>query len=488
MYMSRYRIYKKAVLIAVSLVCICAVIYAIWDNGGFLPKWIEWKACTLYNSDKKYEITLKYRKVCVYSDSALIWTSSDEIKVQDIISCDVDNDEEDELIMLCWKIGRYGSHRPFWVEHDENKWSQHIFVYEYVNDGIHSKWMSSYIGQDVASISVNEDAAGRNRLLLCTPNGDLSCWRWGSWGFVKEDTDVSFTVFGDNIIHEPIYVYGLNNGGSFDFLFEGIKDTVAQSDVAVINQETPFTDNQDMYSGYPRFATPIEVGEAISEAGFDIVTCATNHALDKGTEGVNTTKEFFDDNNIVCLGIQSEEKSDYDPYTLIVKGGIRFALLNYTYGTNGIKIPEDSPYMVHLLDDEERVREDIEKANADADIIIVFVHWGTENSQQPDDFQKKWAEIFLDCKVDVVVGTHPHELQPYEVISDDSGHDMLIYYSIGNFISAQPEESCIKGGMAQFTVSLTEDGYSITEYVLETLEIMRSSDGRYTVKPCDELK
>ncbi len=144
--------------------------------------------------------------------------------------------------------------------------------------------------------------------------------------------------------------------------------------------------------------------------------------------------------------------------------------------------------MVHLLDDEERVRDDIEKAKADADFIIVFVHWGTEDSQQPDDFQQKWAEIFLDCKVDVVVGTHPHTLQTYEVMSDDSGHGMLIYYSIGNFVSAQSDESCIKGGMARFTVSLTAEGYGITEYALEALEITRSSDGRYTVKPCDEHK
>ncbi|MDE6661792.1 MAG: CapA family protein, partial [Lachnospiraceae bacterium] len=179
---------------------------------------------------------------------------------------------------------------------------------------------------------------------------------------------------------------------------------------------------------------------------------------------------------------------EYHPYTLIVKGGSRFALLNYTSGTHGMKKPEDSPYMVHLLDDEDRVREDIKKAKGDADFIIVFVHWGTEDAQQPDDFQKKWTEIFLDSKVDVVVGTHPHELQPYEVLSDDSGHNMLIYYSIGNFVSAQPEKSCIKGGMARFTVSLTAEGYGITEYALEPLEIIRSSDGRYTVKPCDELK
>ena len=156
-------------------------------------------------------------------------------------------------------------------------------------------------------------------------------------------------------------------------------------------------------------------------------------------------------------------------------------MLNYTYGTNGIRIPEKSPNAVHLLEDEERIRADISKAKAESDFVVVFVHWGTEYAEKPDDFQKKWTQIFLECGVDVTVGTHPHVLQPYELLRDDSGHEMLVYYSIGNYISAQSEKSCVKGGMAEFTVSLTKDGYRITEYGLKPLVITWEEDRKCVV-------
>ena len=113
--------------------------------------------------------------------------------------------------------------------------------------------------------------------------------------------------------------------------------------------------------------------------------------------------------------------------------------------------------------------------------MIVFVHWGTENSENIDEFQQKWTKIFLDSKVDVVIGTHPHVIQPYEVLTDENGHKMLIFYSLGNFISAQSEKSCIKGGMASFTISLTKEGYQITEYSLQPLMIQWQEGGKYTV-------
>ena len=136
--------------------------------------------------------------------------------------------------------------------------------------------------------------------------------------------------------------------------------------------------------------------------------------------------------------------------------------------------------MVHLLDNEEKIRGDIAEAKNAADFVIVFAHWGTEYIEEPDDFQKKWTQVFLDSGVDILIGTHPHILQPYEVLTDDSGHSMLVYYSLGNFISAQPEKSCVKGGMATFTVSLTSVGYSITEYDLIPLSITWQ-EGKYTV-------
>ena len=197
--------------------------------------------------------------------------------------------------------------------------------------------------------------------------------------------------------------------------------------------------------------------------------------------GIDFTRQFLEDADILCLGIQSTDEKVYQPYDIIVRNGIRTAMLNYTYGTNGIRIPEKSPNAVHLLEDEERIRADISKAKAESDFVVVFVHWGTEYAEKPDDFQKKWTQIFLECGVDVTVGTHPHVLQPYELLRDDSGHEMLVYYSIGNYISAQSEKSCVKGGMAEFTVSLTKDGYRITEYGLKPLVITWEEDRKCVV-------
>lgn len=472
-----------------ALVGTGAVLYMLWMNGTFLPRWIRWESGKSYDSAEKYEIILAQKKVSVEYDNGVIWASPKGVKVQSVLSADIDGDKTEEMILLCWKIGRYGRSKPFWVEKDEKKWSQHIFVYGLHEGEVRPKWMSSYIGQDVSEMAVKERdqqsehimRVPRYRLLLTAPDGRVSSWIWDSWGFTMEVTEVSFVVFGDNLVHEPIYRYGLHNDECFDFLFENIKETIAKSDIAVINQETPLTDDPAMYGDYPRFGTPAQVGDAIADAGFDVVTCATNHALDRGMAGIDFTKKFFEERDIICLGIQSVEEKEYKAYDIIVRNGIRFALLNYTYGTNGIGIPEEAPDSVHLLADEERVGEDIGEAKSQSDVVIVFAHWGTEYKEEPDDFQKKWAEFFLESGVDVVVGTHPHALQPYEVLRDDSGHEMLVYYSIGNYISAQPEQSCVKGGMAEFTVSLTADGYAVTEYNLRPLAITWQEGGKCTV-------
>lgn len=445
-----------------------------------MPQWIEWKNRTAFDNTDQYQVVLGRKKVQVILDDKVLWNSPKDVKVQDVLLCDIDRDMQDELILLCWKIGHYGKHMPFWVKEDEKAWSQHIFVYECNTQKIRPKWMSSYIGQDVAAMQDNGKETPYTRLWLTEPCGVTSSWRWDSWGFTKEDSEVSFVAFGDNIIHEPIYRYGLQNEEDFSFLYDNIKDIISDIDVSIINQETPLTDNPAMYGDYPRFGTPVEVGEAIIEAGFDVVTCATNHALDRGMDGIDFTKNFFETNKITCLGIQSQSETAYQPYEIIVRNGIRFALLNYTYGTNGIAVPEWNPYMVHLLEDEDRICNDIEKARGEADFVLVFVHWGTENFEEIDAFQQKWTRLFLENKVDVVIGTHPHVMQPYEVLTDDNGHRMLIYYSLGNYISAQSEKVCSKGGMAQFTIGLTQEGYQITEYDLQPLEIWWHN-GMYTV-------
>ncbi len=529
--MSMRRKLRKIIYGIMALAGTGAVLYMLWRGGAFLPGWITWENETLQDADQQYEIVLAHRKVQVWQNDHVIWTSPKRLKVQQAQVNDIDNDGQDELILLCWRIGKYGRSRPFWVEHNEQRWSQHIAVYECNGEKVKTKWMASDIGFEVCEIWAGERAeyvrkavrkkedkpayagvpeetaamqesagsieeAGKtedpetenketeraveqkeyrvrpnNRLLLTDRNGHITCWFWDSWGFTREATEVSFCAFGDNLIHEPIYQYGLHNDENFSFLYENVKDMIAKSDISVINQETPLTDDPARYGGYPQFGTPVQVGESISDAGFDVVTCATNHALDQGMTGVDFTKRFFNDTGVICLGIQGADEIEYRPYDIIVRNGIRTAMLNYTYGTNGIQIPAQNPNAVHLLEDEEQIRTDISMAKEESDIVAVFVHWGTEYAEEPDTLQKKWTQIFLECGVDVTVGTHPHVLQPCELLRDDSGHEMLVYYSIGNYISAQAEKSCVRGGMAEFTVALTAEGYRIREYGLRPLVI-----------------
>lgn len=520
---------KKVIMALAAVSAVLFVLGVMWLRfRPGIPDWVVWEEGVFADAMEQYEIVLRDRMVRVIyfadekndtdvinnavtendmdaindvkvendtsdnnsekdkNDTGAIWTSPQEVKVQKALSCDIDNDGTDELVLLCWKKGRYGEHKPFWVEKDETVWSQHLFVYEYQSEKISPKWMSSYLGQDIADVTSNGKAAPDLCLWFRSPDDEMSSWKWDSWGFTRLDTEITFAVFGDLIAHEPIYRYGLQNGGSFDYLFENVQDKIDQSDVAVINQETPLTDDPLMVSDYPRFGTPVNVGQAVVDAGFDVVTCATNHALDRGAEGVTFTKRFFDSNHVTCLGIQAVDEQEEQPYVVIRRNGVRFALFNLTYGTNGIRIPEENPNMVHLFPSDEVSRtkkqllqDDIARAKSEADLVIVFAHWGTEYAQEPDDFQQRWTQVFLESGVDVVVGMHPHILQPYELLTADNGHQMLVYYSIGNFISAQPEKRCVKGGAAEFTVSLTPQGYQITEYGLTPLAIEWSQGGKY---------
>lgn len=405
-----------------AALCAGAILYMLWKSGCFLPHWIIWENQRFTAGDGQYEVVLEDRQLTVRCGGEVRWASSDDMMVQTAAAEDIDGDGMQELVLVCWKQGRYGRHRPFWIEKDEKAWSQHLFVYAFTGETIRPKWMSSYIGQDVSDIASNQKSAPYSRLWLTDLEGAVSSWVWDSWGFTKEDSSISFVAFGDLLAHEPIYRYGLNNGGDFDFLFEHVKDEIADSDVAVINQETPLTDQPSMYSDYPRFGTPAQIGDAIADAGFHVVTCATNHALDRGAEGVSFTKALFDNNHVTCLGIQSKEETEYQAYRIIARNGVQFALLNYTYGTNGLALPDVNPYMVHLLENEDKIRNDIAEAKSAADFVIVFVHWGTEYAKEPDDFQKKWAQVFLDSGVDILIGTHPHILQPYEVLTGNDDH------------------------------------------------------------------
>lgn len=122
---------KRIVMVLMALVCTGAVLYLLWDHGAFLPVWISWQSGAVTDGQSECEILLRDRRVTVQRREEILWESPKEVKVQQALWADVDNDGKEELVLLCWKKGRYGKSRPFWVERDEKKWSQHLFVYEY---------------------------------------------------------------------------------------------------------------------------------------------------------------------------------------------------------------------------------------------------------------------------------------------------------------------------------------------------------------------
>lgn len=293
---------------------------------------------------------------------------------------------------------------------------------------------------------------------------------------------VTLVAVGDNLIHNTLIDAGEQENGSRDYtsFYENIKSDISAADIAVINQETMLGGSSFAYAGYPCFNTPWEVGDAAINAGFDIFTCATNHSLDVGYAGIEQECKYFDSHPEVTHVGTNDSEEDYNSVVYYEKNGIKFAILNYTYGTNGISIPESKPWCVNMMD-KEKITADVNAAKQNSDVVIVFPHWGTENSTSVSDYQREYIKLFSELGVDIVIGTHPHVLQPVEwVENEQTGKKMLVYYSLGNFISHQTSLNQLCGGMAQITVEKRGEEISITSAKLTPVVCWyKSSSGRF---------
>lgn len=277
-----------------------------------------------------------------------------------------------------------------------------------------------------------------------------------SVAIVPEISTVNFMAVGDNLYHSSVYKKGMTDDGyNFDFIYEPIKEFVKDYDIAVVNQETPLITSN--YSSYPSFGTPMEAGEALINSGFNVMLNATNHTYDKGYNGVQSTLSFYDSHpEITYLGIHKSQE-DYDSVKILEVNNIKIAMLNYTYGLNGLVIPEEYHYLVDTLYDEEKVKQDLLYAEENADITIVFPHWGTEYVYSETEYQKYWANLFTEYGADVIIGSHPHVCEPVKYIYHENGNKSLCYYSLGNFVSGQDEKPRILGGIASFKIIKTDD-------------------------------
>ena len=293
---------------------------------------------------------------------------------------------------------------------------------------------------------------------------------------------VTMVAVGDNLIHNTLVAAGEKEDGTLDYnsFYENIKSDIAAADIAVINQETMLGGSAFPYAGYPCFNTPWEVGDAAIAAGFDIFTCATNHTMDVGFAGIEQECKYFSQHpEVLHIGTYTSE-ADHNQIAYYESNGIKFALLNYTYGTNGISLPEGKEWCTNMMD-KEKITADVTEARQNADVVIVFPHWGTENSTSVSDYQRDYVQLFMQLGVDIVIGTHPHVLQTVEWVTDEaSGRKMLVYYSLGNFISHQTSLNQLCGGMAQITIEKNNGEISITNAKLMPVCCWySSSNGKY---------
>lgn len=279
-------------------------------------------------------------------------------------------------------------------------------------------------------------------------------------------TQLSVLMVGDILLHTPVAESGLQEDGIYDFapLFANTADVISEADVALVNQEVIIGGEELGVSGYPCFNAPYALGDDLVDAGFDVICHATNHALDKGKKGLLNCVDFWQTNylDIEVLGIHESQESQ-DEILYIEQNDIAVAILNYTYGTNGIAMPSDMPYAVDMLE-KVAVIAAIQEAEANADFTIVCPHWGTEYQLSPSAYQKDWTQIFLENGVDLVLGTHPHVIEPIEMLTnEDTGEDMLVYYSLGNFVnwtssSGEGIANRMVGGMATVNLEKTSEG------------------------------
>ncbi|MCM1045825.1 MAG: CapA family protein [Candidatus Gastranaerophilales bacterium] len=317
--------------------------------------------------------------------------------------------------------------------------------------------------EDAASIASAEENTSETALEL---EGETSYA--GDMQDIQEtvSSEITIVMVGDILLHMPVEESANRADGSRDFspIFANLTEEIGGADLALVNQEVIIGGEELGISGYPAFNAPCEIGDALVEAGFDVVCHATNHALDKGKRGLLNCLAFWGTQypDMAVLGI-AESQAERDEIYVYEQDGIKIAILNYTYGTNGIALPEDMPYGVNLLQ-EEQVLSDLQRANQEADFVIVCPHWGTEYNLGISAEQERWTQIFLENGVDLVLGTHPHVIEPIEWVEDaDSGRETLVYYSLGNFVnwtSGQGDgvANRMVGGMAQVTVGQNEQG------------------------------
>ena len=261
----------------------------------------------------------------------------------------------------------------------------------------------------------------------------------------KEETDTTFTLtaIGDVMCHNTQYMDAYDsNTGTYDFsyVFDNISSYTKTANICIGNLETSFAGEDRGYSNYPTFNSPDSLADSLKRIGVDVLSTAGNHALDMGFSGLSRTIDVLDKADISHLGTYKTQE-DQDKVLIKYVKGVKIAFINYTYGTNGISVPSDKKFCINLID-KDLIKKHIETAkNQNADIIVACMHWGTEYQTKQNSEQEELADFLFQNGVNVIIGNHPHVIQPMEkrtvTLEDGSTRDGFVAYALGNFICDQ---------------------------------------------------
>lgn len=304
----------------------------------------------------------------------------------------------------------------------------------------------------------------------------------------KKINEATMVMVGDALIHQPIYVqHKTSNGYDFKDIFKHTKEIFTSYDLAYYNQETILGGAAIGLSTYPQFNSPIEVGEAFVDAGFDIVSLATNHTLDGryrySNKAIENSRKFWDSQeNIIAAGSYTS-KEERETLRIKEKNGITYTLLSYTTTTNGLPVPAGQEYLVDVYT-KEKVKNDVEKYRDKVDVIMVAMHWGVEYQHYPSEAQKSIAKYLESIGVNIVIGCHPHVIQPIDYINDT-----LVIYSLGNFVSSQIGIERLTGLMASTKIVKEVYHGKTTIKFVDTMGdlIYTDKSNKYLVYPYSKL-
>ena len=281
---------------------------------------------------------------------------------------------------------------------------------------------------------------------------------------VEEFEEVSVTIrsVGDILIHNEVYFDAANRAAAagkegYDFtpMLAPVKKYLENADITTANMEVPVAGEEHTLAGYPTFNSPPEIIDALKDSGVDIVNNATNHTMDRSTAGVEASTSNMRERDMLYVGGYSSAEDRATP-RIIESNGLKVGFLAYTYGTNGIPVPEGDEWAVNLIDPE-LMRADIAALRPDVDVLIVMMHAGEEYQTLPNKYQVDNANVAREAGADFILGGHPHVLEPFDRYPEDEP-GLGVWWSHGNFLHGQYDEQTKFGGIGEYTITRHTDG------------------------------